>query len=59
MFYIILRFGTANAPVANVIDVNVPLYVLSFILDSFQGLSEMILDCLPKSSRVKIVTDVS
>ena len=42
---------TTNKPVANVIDGNVQLYVLSYIPDNFQGVAEMVLDHLPKSSR--------
>ena len=46
-----------NEPVAYVNDVNASLYVLSPIPDNFQGVAEMVLDRLPKSSRVDFVTD--
>ena len=46
-----------NEPVAYVIDGNASLYVLSPIPDNFQGVAEMVLDRLPKSSRVDFVTD--
>ena len=39
-----------NEPVANIIDGNVQLYVLSPSPDNFQGVAEMVLDRLPKSS---------
>ena len=35
---------TTNGPVANLIDGNVHLYVLSPISDNFQGVAEMLLD---------------
>ena len=36
-----------HEPIANVIDDNVHIYVLSHILGNFQGVAEMVLDCLP------------
>ena len=50
---------TKNEPVANIIDVNVQLDVLSHIPDNFQGVEEMVFDLLPKASRVYFVTDPS
>ena len=47
-----------NEPVANVIGGNVKLYALSIIPDNFQCVEEMVLDRLPKSSRVDFVTDI-
>ena len=46
-----------NERVAYVIDGNASLYVLYPIPDNFQGVAEMVLDRLPKSSRVDFVTD--
>ena len=43
---------TTDGPIANVIDANVQLYVLLHRPDSFQGVAEMVLNNLPKSSRV-------
>ena len=43
-------------PVANIIDSNVQLHVLSLIPEDFQGVKEIVSDCLPKPSRVNIVT---
>ena len=43
-------------PTANIIDGNVQLHILSLIPDNFQGITEIIPDGLPKSSRVNIVT---
>ena len=40
---------------ANIIDVNVQLHVLSHIPDNFQGVTEIVLDGLPKPSRINIV----
>ena len=42
--------------VANLIDGNVPLCDLSHIPDNFQSVTEIVFDCLPKPSRVNIVT---
>ena len=50
---------TTNAPVANVIDANAQLYGLSQIPDKFQSVAKLVLDRLPKSSRVDCVTDIS
>ena len=50
---------TENEPVANIIDGNVQLDVLSHIPDNFQGVAEMVFDLLPKASRVDYVTDIS
>ena len=47
-----------NEPVANVIDGNVQRYVLSPIPDKVQGIAEMVLERLAKSSRVDFVTDI-
>ena len=46
-------------PVANVIDGNVQLYVLSPIPDNFQGVADMVLNRLAKSSIVYFLTDTS
>ena len=43
-------------PVASIIDSKVQLHVRSNIPDDFQGVSEIVSDCLPKPSRVNIVT---
>ena len=43
-------------PVASIIDSKVQLHVLSNIPDDFQGVTEIVFDCLPKPSRVNIVT---
>ena len=43
-------------PEAKVIDSNVQLHALSHISDNFQGVTEIVSDCLPKPSRVNIVT---
>ena len=43
-------------PTANIIDGNVPLHILSLIPDNFKGVTEIVSDCLPKPSRVHIVT---
>ena len=43
-------------PTANIIDGNVQLHILSPIPDNFQGVIEIVLDGLPKPSRVNIVT---
>ena len=43
-------------PVASIIDSKVQLRVLSNIPDDFQGVTEIVSDCLPKPSRVNIVT---
>ena len=48
-----------NELVANVIDGNVQLYVLSQIPDKVKGVAEMILDCQVESSRVNFVADTS
>ena len=40
----------------NIIDDNVQLHVLSHRPDNFQGVTEIVSDSLPKSSRVNIVT---
>ena len=42
-------------PAANIIDGNVQLHVLSHIPDNFQGVTEIVSDGLPKSSRFNIV----
>ena len=47
---------TKNQQVANIFDSNVQLHVLSCIPDNFQGVTEIVSDCLPKPSRVNIVT---
>ena len=43
-------------PTANIIDGNVRLHILSLIPDTFQGVTEIVSDGLPKPSRVNIVT---
>ena len=43
-------------PTANIIDGNVQLHILSLIPDNFQDVTEIVSDCLPKPSRVNIVT---
>ena len=43
-------------PIANIIDGNVQLHILSLIPDNFQGVTENVSDGLPKPSRVNIVT---
>ena len=43
-------------PTANIIDGNVQLHILSLIPDNFQGVTEIVSDCMPKPSRVNIVT---
>ena len=50
---------TKNEPAANIIDGNVQFYVLSHIPDNFKGVAEMVLNRLPKSSRVDSITDIS
>ena len=45
-----------NQPVANIIDGNVQLHIISLIPDNFQGVTEIVSDGLPKPSRVNIVT---
>ena len=47
-----------NELVAKVIDCNAQLYVLSHIPDKLQGVADMVLDRLPKSSRVDFATDI-
>ena len=42
-------------PTANIIDGNVQLHILSLIPDNFQGVTEIVSDCLPKP-RVNTVT---
>ena len=43
-------------PTANIIDGNVQLHILSLIPDNFQGVTVIVSDGLPKSSKVNIVT---
>ena len=43
-------------PTGNIIDGNVQLHILSFIPDTFQGVTEIVSDGLLKPSRVNIVT---
>ena len=43
-------------PAANIIVGKVQLHVLSHIPDNFQGVTEIVSDGLPKSSRVNVVT---
>ncbi|MES9950704.1 MAG: hypothetical protein ABW118_17235 [Candidatus Thiodiazotropha sp.] len=43
--------------IAHVIDGNASLYVLSPVPENFQGVAEIVLDRLPKASRVDFVTD--
>ena len=43
-------------PIANIIDGNVQLHILSLIPDNFQCVTEIVSDGLPKPSRVNIVT---
>ena len=50
---------TKNEPIANIIDGNVQLEILSHIPDNFQGVAEMVFDLLPKASRVDYVKDIS
>ena len=47
----------ASEAVAQVIDGNATLYVLSPVPDNFQGVAETVFDRLPKSARVDFVTD--
>ena len=42
-------------PTANINDGNVQLHILSHMQDNFQGITEIVLDGLPKASRVNIV----
>ena len=53
--------ATTNGPVANVIDDNLQLFVLFYRPDNFQGVAEMVLDNLPKSSnpRVDFATELN
>ena len=51
--------STPKKIVAYMIDNNVSVYDLSSIPDTFQGVAEMVLDRLPKGSRVYCVTDTS
>ena len=46
---------TKNEPVANKIDGNVQLYVLSHIPDNVQSVTKMVFDCLPKPPRVAVL----
>ena len=59
-FYILLRLASSTdnkqQPVASIIESKVQLHVLSNIPDDFQGVTEIVSDCLPKQSRVNIVT---
>ena len=48
--------ASKKQPAANIIDGNVQLHVLSHIQGSFQGVTEIVSDGLPKPSRVNIVT---
>ena len=41
---------TLKHTVANIIDDNVQLYVLSHIPDNFQGATQIVIDYLPKPS---------
>ena len=50
---------TIDEPLANVTDGDVQLYILSHMPDTFQGVAEMVLNRLPKSPRVDLVTDIS
>ena len=43
-------------PTANIFYGNVHLHILSLIPDNFQDVTEVVLDGLPKPSRVNIVT---
>ena len=55
-FYILLSTDNKKQPVASIIDSKVQLHVLSNIPDDIQGVTEIVSDCLPKPSRVNIVT---
>ena len=55
-FYILLSTDNKQQPVASIIDSKVQLHVLSNIPDDIQGVIEIVSDCLPKPSRVNIVT---
>ena len=46
---------TKKKTVANILDDNVQLHVLSHIPDNFQGVTDIVSDGLPKPSRVNIV----
>ena len=50
---------TKNEPVANIINGNVQLEILSHIPDNFQAVAKMVFDLLPKASRVDYVKDIS
>ena len=43
-------------PTANIIYGSVQLHILSLIPDNFQGVTEIVIDGLPKPPRVNIVT---
>ena len=47
---------TKIQPAANIIEGHFQLYVLSHIPDNFQGVTEIVSDGLPKSSKINIVT---
>ena len=47
-----------NEQVANLIDCNVQLHVLSHKPDNFQGVTKMVFNRLQKLSKVCIVTDI-
>ena len=47
---------TTKQPATNIIDGNFQLHVLSHKPDKFQGVTEIVLDGLPKPSKVNIVT---
>ena len=49
-------YGHKKQPATNIIDGNVQLHVLSHIPDSFQAVTEIVSDGLPKPSSVNIVT---
>ena len=55
----LLLLTKTNGPVATAINCNVQLYVFSHIPDSFLGVAEMVLDHLPKSSKVNFATELN
>ena len=59
-FNILLRLASMywhkKQPVANIINGNVQLYVLSHIAYYFQGVTDIVFHCLPKPSQVNIIS---
>ena len=54
-----LLLTTTNGTVATAINCNAQLYVFSHIPDSFLRVAEMVLDHLPKSSKVDFATELN